>query len=117
MKYFTHNQLPVSIDNTCLQGHIRTGYQELVSAFGKQVGPELFDTIKSDAEWHIQFEDGLIATVYNWKNGRNYCGPSAPAAHEITEWNIGGKSEEVVQRIHSLVRGDVTGSAAALPLP
>ena len=117
MKYFTHNQLSIDTNYTSFQGSLRAQYPELVYVFGKPLPDGEFDNYKSDAEWHVQFKDGQVATIYNWKNGRNYCGPDAPATEDITEWNIGGKTRDVVQRIHSLVRGDVTGTATILPLP
>jgi hypothetical protein len=116
MKFFTHNQLPISINGTCGQGFIETTFDELVAKFGKPM-EEGFDVIKSDAEWHIQWDDGEIGTIYNWKNGRNYLGSDGLETWEITEWNIGGSSSAVVSRIKSIVREDVTGRATALPLP
>jgi hypothetical protein len=116
MKYFTHNQLPIKIGGTCGQGLITTTYDEIVARFGKQLTSG-FDDYKSDAEWHIRWEDGMIGTIYNWKNGRNYLGSHGLDVWQITEWSIGGSSPDVVQRIRQIIREDITGSAVALPLP
>ena len=116
MKYFTHNQLPIDINGTCGQSTIDCMYSELETTFGKPMQSG-FDDYKSDAEWRIQFEDGLIATIYNWKNGRNYLGDEGLEVWEIDHWHIGGSSPDVVQRIKRIVREDVTGRATALPLP
>jgi hypothetical protein len=58
-----------------------------------------FDDYKSDAEWIVQFEDGLVATIYNYKNGMNYCGSEGTPTHRITDWNIGGYDTAVVAHI------------------
>ena len=62
------------------------------------------DGYKTDAQWSLVFPDGVIATVYNWKNGRNYLGADGDAVEDITEWNVGGKDELAVQRVRELVR-------------
>lgn len=116
MKYYTHNQLPISSGGTSLQGYLNMTYDELTVAFGKPL-TEGYDDYKSDAEWHIQFEDGLVATIYNWKNGRNYLGDEGLDYWAITDWNIGGSHPDVVARIKQIVKEDITGKAAALPLP
>ena len=85
----THNETEVRVAGTCLQGYINATYQELIDVFGK---PTKSDGYKVDAEWLIEFEDGTVATVYNWKNGPNYCGAEGTPVEYITEWNVGGNS-------------------------
>ena len=97
MKYQTHNDV-ISVrwnewDGTHLQGYAKTTYDALVTAFGK---PTIADEFKIDWEWLIKFDDGTVATVYNWKNGPNYCGPSGKKASQITQWHIGGKDDRVL---------------------
>lgn len=86
----------VSPDMTSLKGSITTTYTKLVQRYGE---PCESDGYKSDAEWIIEWEDGLIGTVYNWKNGKNYLGNSGKEVENITDWNIGGHKEIVVRRI------------------
>lgn len=95
MNYLTHNDesIDVDVNGTCLQGYITAKYQDLVAAFGK---PTPSDGYKSDAEWEIKFENGTVATVYNWKNGRNYKGNDGLDVEYITQWNIGGFDDTVV---------------------
>jgi hypothetical protein len=85
----THNDTEVGINRTCLQGYINAHYYRLVDFFGE---PMESDGYKTDAEWQIEFEDGTVATVYNWKNGLNYCGADGTPVEYITEWNVGGKN-------------------------
>ena len=77
-----------SIDGTCLKGTVKCSYDELVTAFGEPVSEG--DDYKTDAEWDIRFPDGTISTIYNWKNGKNYCGPKGLPLWTIGEWNVGG---------------------------
>jgi hypothetical protein len=72
--YFkTHNETNVDINMTCLLGHCteEVTYSLLVKIFGK---PTDGDGYKVDAEWNIEFEDGLVATIYNWKCGKKLFG-------------------------------------------
>lgn len=82
------------------QGEIVTTYRRIFLAFG---APNLGDGYKTDAEWTIRFGDGRVATIYNWKNGRAYLGPVAPATWQIGNWFIGGTDPSVVADITRLV--------------
>tara|TARA_Y100000296_G_C4987546_1_gene163736 strand:- start:66 stop:461 length:396 start_codon:yes stop_codon:yes gene_type:complete len=100
-KYKTHNDVSddESIewwDGTHLQGYVDTTYDALVAAFGK---PTTSDEYKVDWEWLVEFDDGTIATVYNWKDGPNYCGSEGLKASQITDWQIGGKEQRSVDLI------------------
>ena len=53
------------------------------------------DEYKTDVNWGLEFEDGTIATIYNWKNGKNYCGERGLPVEDITEWHIGGHEPRV----------------------
>lgn len=86
----------VSADMTSLKGSITTTYAKLVKRYGE---PHESDGYKSDAEWVIEWEDGVIGTIYNWKNGKNYLGDEGEEVENITDWNIGGYKEIVVKRI------------------
>lgn len=74
---------------TSLQGYIDTSYAVLCGCFGQ---PDLksIDDYKSDAGWTITFADGIVATIYNWKDGRNYLGDEGLDVEDITDWHIGG---------------------------
>lgn len=84
---------------THLQGYINTDYATLVGCFGEPDGN--FDDYKSDANWDITFADGTVACIYNWKNGRNYCGDAGEEVEYITDWNIGGLSKAAVLNVYA----------------
>lgn len=100
MKYLTHNQKKINVGGTCLVGEIVVSYKILKRVFGQPTGS---DGYKSDAEWEIEFEDGEVATIYNYKDGKNYNGRSGLPKTKITNWHIGGKDKEVVERIEILI--------------
>ncbi len=96
MKFQTHNDKNVNSNGTHLQGEIVAKYADLKKKFGK---PTVGDAYKCDAEWKIEFENGVVATIYNWKNGKNYCGKNGIATTKITDWHIGGNSQESVRLV------------------
>ena len=96
MKFTTHNDAEIQTSGTHLQGYIQANYADLVEVFGQ---PHNLENYKTDAEWDICFEDGTRATIYNWKNGKNYCGEDGLELHEIQDWNIGGFDEKAVKNV------------------
>jgi hypothetical protein len=83
----------------CSRSKGRRVYSQLVSKFGEPSNS--FDNYKSDAEWQIEFEDGTVATIYNWKDGFNYCGEEEGLPiSSITEWHIGGRSVQAEEWIN-----------------
>ena len=86
-----------NISMTSLQGYIKTSYRDLVNCFGEPTSDG--DGYKVDAEWELTFEDGTVATIYNWKDGRNYCGADGLPVEQITDWHVGGKSTRAVRLV------------------
>jgi hypothetical protein len=96
----THNDVAVNAAGTHLQGKLVADYDSLVKLFGQPITEGLD---KSDAEWEIRFDDGDIATVYNWKNGKNYCGDQGVEVGQIREWNVGGRDLDSYYKIWDLI--------------
>ena len=98
MKY----EKTIDINGTHLQGCIDTTYENIVSVLGKE--HHKGDEYKTEAEWCIKFEDGTVATLYNWKNGKIYCGEEEGLdVQDITEWNIGGHNPRAVALLIDLL--------------
>lgn len=96
MKYFTHNIEPDiqhAIYGTSLQEVINCPYDLLTTAFGQ---PTDCDYDKVDSEWIIKFSDGTIATIYDWKVGKNYLGKEGITPETNTVWHIGGFNSDAV---------------------
>jgi len=92
------------INNTFLQGYIETTYQRLVEVFGEPFTDyDSFDI--SDAEWAMEFDDGQIATIYNYKDGKNYLGGRGLKVENITDWHIGGRTKDVAKKVFNMVKG------------
>jgi len=82
------------------QGDIEITWDEIVAVIGNPCHDG--DGYKVDAEWVLEFEDGCIATLYNWKDGKNYCGDQGYDVKEIRHWHIGGFSQDAVDKVHVL---------------
>ena len=92
-----------NVYGTSLQGYIKASYEQLLNAFGAP-HEGMSDNYKTDVEWAFEFADGTIATLYNWKNGKNYLGDEGSELNDIYEWNVGGKSEKAVSKLLEKLR-------------
>lgn len=100
MEYITHNDEAINTVGTYLQGHVTARYSKLKKIFGPHTAG---DGYRMDAYWKIKFSDGEVASIYNYKNGKNYCGNSGTPKTKITDWHIGGHSNVVVDRIIDII--------------
>jgi hypothetical protein len=72
-----------NINMTGLKGEFPITYAELVEIFGPpDSGPNDRDMDKVTCEWRLQFEDGTVASIYDYKVGYTPMGEY--------EWHIGG---------------------------
>lgn len=102
-KFKTHNQKEINVDGTGLVGHITADYKTLKRILGNPKKDSI--DYKSDAEWEIEFEDGMIATIYNYKDGVSYLGKrNGMPKTKITDWHVGGNSNETLLRIINVLR-------------
>jgi hypothetical protein len=86
---FTNN---ADANMTSLKGEVLITYAELTEIFGPpDYGPNSADLDKVTCEWCLQFEDGTIATIYDWRTWRTPVGEY--------EWHIGGYSMAAVDRV------------------
>jgi len=93
-----------NVGGTFLRGYIKATYDQLVKTFGEPHDPD-GDNYKTDVEWAFEFADGTIATLYNWKNGKNYLGEAEGLElDDIYEWNVGGNSDKAVAKLLEKLR-------------
>ena len=72
----------VNINGTGKVGTLNMSFYELVDLFGPPVcGPSADQ--KTQCEWHIEFEDGTVATIYDYKLGEI-------PIEQINYWHVGG---------------------------
>lgn len=102
MNYIRASDNPYLASGTCLQGYVKATYDNLVKAFGK---PGVGDNSKTDAEWIVRFEDGTVVTIYNWKNGKNYCGDHGLDVEDIKDWNVGGHDKRAPAYVGQVLLG------------
>ena len=101
MKFITHNDEQVNANGTHLQGYVDANYAQLLGKLGK---PHDGDGYKTDWEWNIEFEDGTVATIYNWKNGPNYGGDFLEITPDmIREWHVGGFNSEALENVKRIL--------------
>ena len=74
-------------NGTCLQGYVQAYYHQLVEVFGEPEG----GGDKTTVEWCLEFEDGTVATIYDWKEYETPMG--------LYHWHIGGKNNLAVARV------------------
>ena len=75
------------VNMTSLQGYMEAYYHQLVEVFGE---PEDGGD-KTTVEWCLSFEDGTVATIYDWKEYETPMGRY--------QWHIGGRSQKAVDRV------------------
>ena len=77
-------------------GNIEATYDYLVEMLGE---PKRYkrDGRKVDAEWNMNVpgtNGGIVATIYNYKTGKNYLGKDGKDVEDITYWHVGGNHPE-----------------------
>ena len=84
-----------SANMSSYKGCFTAYYSELVEMFGRPNSGPNADLDKVTCEWILEFEDGEIATIYDWLNNRTPMG--------MAEWHIGGYSELAAQHVLDVV--------------
>lgn len=91
MKFTTN----ANANGTCLQGYVSAYYHELVERFGEPEGAG----DKTTAEWCLEFEDGTVATIYDWKEYETPMGRY--------DWHVGGNSKAAVWAVMDAMKETV----------
>jgi len=76
-------------NGTSLCGYVSTTYAKLVDLLGQPL--EGSSDEKTTAEWVLVFEDGTVATIYDWKLS------STP--EYSYDWHVGGKGVGVLKKV------------------
>ena len=79
-------------NRTCLQGYVEAYYHQLVEVFGEPEG----GGDKTTVEWCLEFEDGTVATIYDWKEYETPMG--------LYHGHIGGHNNLAVARVTRALR-------------
>jgi hypothetical protein len=82
---------------TSYKGSIETTFTDLCRVFGPpDEGPNAVDQDKVSCVWRLKFEDGTIASIYDWKTRATPFG--------LYDWHIGGHDIKAVDRIREAMR-------------
>jgi hypothetical protein len=92
MKNSFINSKEIEICGTSFIDEINVPYKKLVETFGKETHGMSGD-YKCQCEWSLKFSDGTVATIYDWKSNKKYCGKSGISKTKNTNWHIGGFNE------------------------
>lgn len=85
------NCVTVDVIGTSYQGSIDTTFGNLVEVFGDPTYVDYDHDAKINIEWELLFDDGTVATIYNYKD---YDGGAEAASGCVYHWHIGGFSRE-----------------------
>jgi hypothetical protein len=83
-----------NIAGTSRKGHMIASRKKLIETFGEPCLFEPSTMEKVQIEWCLQFGDGTVATVYDWKQYGHI-----PDQDEEVQWNIGGRSRDAVEHV------------------
>ena len=93
--YINHDA--TNTDGTHLQGNITASKRDLKGLLGKPLFESFYADDKVLTEWVIEFADGMVATIYDWKLDE-------PLRMDDTySWHIGGHNPKVVERVKNLI--------------
>ena len=102
------------INGTSYKGHINISYDKLVSVFGKEhIEGDKFDKIL--CEWAFEFPDKTVATIYNYKTGKNYDPIYGKDKEDIDLWHVGGFDSLAFHYINLLLMGKTKWSGLGYP--
>lgn len=98
----------VDVSNTSIQGFITCSYDTLCQVFGEPVSG---DGYKTRAEWNGKTSDGIVFTIYDWKERKGI--------GDVTNWHIGGNDLSAVEAVQNIVKnnlGDLSAYAVKFDL-
>jgi hypothetical protein len=88
-------------NGTHLQGDVTATKRDLKGLLGKPLFESFYADDKVLTEWIIEFKDGMVATLYDWKLDEPL------QMDDNYAWHIGGHKKEVVERVRQLIKGEV----------
>lgn len=84
-------------NGSSLKGYVSATYNDLFKVFGSPIyGPSASYEDKVTCEWNLKSEDGVIFTIYDWKEERTPL--------DVYDWHIGGFTEDAVKVVEKALR-------------
>jgi hypothetical protein len=100
-KYTTHNiddSIIMKTNKSSFKGKVKATFTQLVALFGKPQYTADPDE-KVNWWWAVEFADGTIATIYNWKTSFQY----GFDPEQVDGWNVGGHGYDAWLNIDGIV--------------
>jgi len=91
----------VKTEGTGLVGYVVVSYDQLVEAFGKPTSQRPSGDDKVRICWDIEFYDGTVATIYDWKNYRKTVNW---VKQNYLEWHIGGNDKSAEEKVLAVLK-------------
>lgn len=91
-----------NVNGTHFQGSIETTLAELTRKFGPPHIEEPSEFDKVGYEWMLEFSDGTVATIYDWKRYTKQ--PLEP--NEKFEFHIGGYTNMAVKYVNHVLQDE-----------
>ena len=90
------NDRDISVHGTSYKGDVEVYYSDLVNTFGEPTFGPGDDLDKVTCEWNLRFDDGTVATIYDWKM------PETPMG--LYKWHIGGRDYKAVNKVRGVLQ-------------
>jgi hypothetical protein len=87
------------VNFTSLRGWMDATLDELIQTFGEPCLNNPSEDEKVNYEWLLKFEDGTIATIYDWKRYTN----EPLKGNEMYRWYIGGYEMKALERVKEAI--------------
>jgi len=97
---FTVNSKETFINGTSQKGQVYTTYDKLVNVLGQPKDGSADG--KTTCEWHVEFEDGEVVTIYDWKV------PETPK--HLYKWNVGARNHTPLDYLETLLETRVVST-------
>lgn len=97
-----HKTLKSTDAGTSLVAYFDATRREIEAVFGAPSYTCDSESEKVTVEWVIEFENGTIATIYDWKRYEE----GTPALDEEYEWHIGGVNSDAAKYVSLAMQKD-----------
>jgi hypothetical protein len=94
---------------TGYQGRLAIPFTRIVEVFGE---PDESPSFKSAFEWVIQFADGTVACIYDYR-ASSRCNTNNPTpdqmrANDFCDWHVGGRGPRAMELLRAALTVDTS---------
>lgn len=85
---------------TSLEGYIACTYGQLTELLGN---PDQGDQWATQVKWSVEFNDGTVATVYDYQICKSYLGETGKDLVDNFDWHVSGSNAQALQNIQNIL--------------